>query len=70
MTADKAESKLLVCKEIDENFLKNIITGNETKIYVYDPDTKQQSSHWNFPTSQWLKESLPSMQQNQNDTDC
>jgi hypothetical protein len=45
MTADKAESKLLVCKEIDENFLKNIITGNETKIYVYDPDTKQQSSH-------------------------
>lgn len=49
MTADRAESKLLICKETNENFLRSIITGKETKMYIYAPDTKQRSSQWNLP---------------------
>ena len=30
----------------DENFLKNVITGNETWVYSYDVETKVQSSQW------------------------
>jgi len=29
-----------------ENFLKNIITGDETWVYGYDVETKMQSSQW------------------------
>jgi len=35
----------------DLNFISNIITGDETGVYVYDPDTKQQSSQWKSPNS-------------------
>ncbi|GFT88999.1 protein GVQW3 [Trichonephila clavipes] len=34
----------------DENFLKKIITGDKTWVYGYDPETKQQSSQWKFPS--------------------
>jgi hypothetical protein len=30
----------------DENFLKNIITGDETWVYGYNVETKAQSSQW------------------------
>jgi hypothetical protein len=30
----------------DENFLKRIITGDETWVYGYDVETKIQSSQW------------------------
>ena len=32
--------------ESDENFMGQIITGNETWFYEYDPETKHQSSQW------------------------
>ena len=32
-------------------FLKNIVTGNEFWFYGYDPETKQQLSQWNGPSS-------------------
>jgi histone-lysine N-methyltransferase SETMAR len=41
-----------VCRELkqrardDSNFISNIITGDETWVYGYDPETKQQSSQW------------------------
>jgi len=31
-------------------FLKNIMTGDESWVYGYDPETKQQSSQWKGPT--------------------
>ncbi|GFV80251.1 histone-lysine n-methyltransferase setmar-like protein [Trichonephila clavipes] len=34
----------------DENFPKKIITGDETWVSGYDPETKQQSSQWKFPS--------------------
>ncbi|GFX97127.1 uncharacterized protein TNCV_556171 [Trichonephila clavipes] len=33
----------------DPEFLKLIITGNESYVYGYDPETKQQSSQWKTP---------------------
>ena len=35
----------------DYNFLKNIITGDETWVYWYDVETKVQSSQWVSQTS-------------------
>ena len=35
----------------DPNFISNIITGDETWVYDYDRETKQQSSQWKAPNS-------------------
>jgi len=37
---------LLANENGNENFQKNIITGNSTWIYGYDVETKTQSSQW------------------------
>ena len=34
----------------DVYFLKNIVTGDESWVYGYDPETKQQSSQWKSPS--------------------
>ena len=50
-----------VCRDVkqkardDPNFTFNIITGDETWVYGYDPETKQQSSQWKSPNSLRLK---------------
>ena len=33
----------------DENVLKKVITGDESWVYGYDPETKKQSSQWKRP---------------------
>jgi len=35
----------------DENLLKKVITGDESWVYGYDPETKQQSSQWKHASS-------------------
>jgi hypothetical protein len=35
----------------EENFLKNIVTGDETWVYGYDVETKRQSSQWIWKSS-------------------
>lgn len=37
---------LLECSESDDFFFKSIITGDESWVYGYDPETKVQSSQW------------------------
>ena len=32
-------------------FISNVITGDETWVYAYDPETKTQSSQWKSPGS-------------------
>jgi histone-lysine N-methyltransferase SETMAR len=50
-----------VCRELkqqardDPNFISNIITGDETWVCGYDPETKQQSSQQKLPNSPRLK---------------
>ena len=47
----------------DPKFIKTIITGDETWVYGYDPETKLQSSQWKHPKSPRPKTSLESLQQ-------
>ena len=35
----------------DPDFLKKVITGDESWVYGYDPETKAQSSQWKSPES-------------------
>ena len=42
---------MLNCANSDSDFMKTIITGDETWVYGYDPETKFQSSQWKHHTS-------------------
>ena len=39
----------------DRNFLENVITGDESWIFEYDPETKRQSKEWHTSASPRLK---------------
>jgi hypothetical protein len=41
----------LECANGDPEFLKTVITGDETWVYGYDPETKVQSSQWKHSSS-------------------
>jgi len=44
----------------DSSFLGNVITGDETWVYGYDPETRVQSSEWKSPSSPCAKKTRPS----------
>jgi len=52
LNADQKEWRLSVATnmlqeaETDENFMGQIIRGDETSVYGYDPEMKRQSSQW------------------------
>lgn len=51
LTLKQKENCLMICQDLKNcstvsNFLKNIITGDETWVYGYDPETKIQLSQW------------------------
>jgi len=52
LTDDQKENRVEISQELptsansNENFLKNITTGDETSVYGYDVETKMQSSRW------------------------
>lgn len=43
--------EILDCLEEDEHFLDNVITGDETWVFQYDPETKRQSEEWHTAQS-------------------
>lgn len=57
LTDEQKQHRVQVCEELlemahgDENFLKRIITGDETWVYGYDVETKVQSSQWKSTSS-------------------
>ena len=61
LSFDQKQQQLDVCLDLKENaandsiFLSKVITGDETWIYAYDPETKTQSSQWKSPGSARLK---------------
>jgi len=61
LTADQKQQRVNVCTELrqlvsdDETFLSRFVTGDESWVCGYDPETKQQSSQWKSPTSPWPK---------------
>ena len=54
---DQRDRRVQVCTELQEavrhdpNFLSRVITGDESWVYAYDPETKQQSTQWKTPSS-------------------
>jgi hypothetical protein len=46
---------MLECANRDPEFLKTVITGDETWVYGYDPETKVHSSQWKHSSSPRLK---------------
>ena len=50
-------NRVLACQEIlkrvcgDPGFLDKVITGDETWMFEYDPETKRQSSEWHTSAS-------------------
>jgi histone-lysine N-methyltransferase SETMAR len=61
LTQNQTEHRATACRELlqraenDATFLSSIITGDETWVYGYDPETKQMSSQWKTPSSPWPK---------------
>jgi len=57
LTDDHREQRQTIARDLfersceDVQFLKNMMTGDESWVYGYDPETKQQSSQWKGPTS-------------------
>lgn len=57
LSHEQKEHRLQVCRDLrqraldDPEFLSRIITADESWIYGYDPETKQQSSQWKSPQS-------------------
>jgi len=56
-THDQKDSRVAICQEVKETvindpiLLLNVITGDESIVYAYDPETKLQSSQWKSPGS-------------------
>jgi len=61
LTDDQREQRQIIARDLfersceDAQFLKNNVTGDESWVYGYDPETKQQSSQWKGPMSPRLK---------------
>jgi hypothetical protein len=52
---EQREDRVTSCQDIIarpmQTFFNKIITGDETRCFAYDPETKRQSSEWNGETS-------------------
>jgi len=63
LTDDQHEQRQTIARDLfersreDVQFLMHIVTGDESWVYGYDLETKQQSSQWKGPTSPRPKES-------------
>jgi len=52
LTQNQKEIRVAICQELketlknDPTLLLNVVTGDESIVYAYDPETKLQSSQW------------------------
>jgi len=57
LTKDQKKNRLNVCYDLreqdgnDPQILSKVVTGDETRCYSYDKETKQASSQWKTPSS-------------------
>lgn len=57
LSDDQKAGRVTVCREwqemqaSDPDFIDSLITGDESWVYGYDPETKTQSSQWKSPNS-------------------
>jgi len=54
---EQKEHRVEICEQLrqhaldDPSFMSRVITGDESWVYGYDPESKQQSSQWKSPGS-------------------
>jgi len=66
LTVEQRQRRLSISLELrdraasDCSFLGNVITGDETWVYGYDPETRVQSSQWKSPSSPRAQETRQS----------
>ena len=76
LTVEQKQQRLSISLELrdraasDSSFLGNIITGDETGFYGYDPETRVQSSQWKSPSSPREKKGASIKIQHQGGDDC
>jgi hypothetical protein len=63
LSNDQKEHRVAVCRELKINFISKVITGDESWVYGYDPETKQQSSQWEVAKFTAAEKSTSSSQQ-------
>jgi histone-lysine N-methyltransferase SETMAR len=57
LTQGQKDSRVAICQELketvknDPTLLLNVITGDDSIVYAYDPETKLKSSQWKSPES-------------------
>ena len=57
LCGEQKENRLLICQELldrlkrQPNFMDRAVTGDESWIFEYDPETKQQSAEWHTTSS-------------------
>jgi len=55
ITEEQKQRRVTICQDLlerQDDILGHVITGDETWVYQYDPETKRQSTQWktaNFP---------------------
>ncbi|GFW76797.1 uncharacterized protein TNCV_58951 [Trichonephila clavipes] len=62
-------SDLFQSESDNPEFMKLIITGDESWVYGYDPETKQQSSQWKNPVLLGLRKQAGAIK-DQSHVDC
>jgi len=76
LTVEQKQQRLSISLELrdhatsDSSFSRNVIMGNETWVYGYDPETRFQSSQWKSPSSPRAKKSASIKIQHQGGDDC
>lgn len=61
LTKDQMENKKFIVAELfkqltnENDFLSKIVTGDETLVFAYDPETKLQPSEWHTKISPRIK---------------
>lgn len=69
LTDEQKANRVSVCTELkdrlqaDPDFIAKIVTGDESWVYGYDPETKMQSSQWKTPNSPRPKKARQSKSQ-------
>ena len=54
LTEEQKQKRVTICQDLlerQDDILGPVITGDETWVYQYDPETKWQSAHWKTANS-------------------
>jgi len=54
LTKEQKQRRVTICQDLlerQDDILGRVITGDETWVYQYDPETKQQSAQWKTANS-------------------